>query len=146
MSRRAWLKERTSTYKRNDTGLMAIFTETWSGKFRGHDVRQRRIELLNRQYTFIGPCAPEALLDAPNAEARFAADGYMPYWAEFWPASLLLMDAVASWAPPGPGAPPKSSNSGAVWERYALLLDVWLSGEASIMTKSGLRSRWRTPG
>jgi 2-polyprenyl-3-methyl-5-hydroxy-6-metoxy-1,4-benzoquinol methylase len=90
----------------NDTGLMAIFTETWSGKFRGHDVRQRRIELLNRQYTFIGPCAPEALLDAPNAEARFAADGYMPYWAEFWPASLLLMDAVASWAPPGPGAPP----------------------------------------
>ncbi len=85
---------------------MAIFMEPWPEKFRGYEVRQRRIELLNRQYTFIGPCAPEALLEAPNVEARFAADGYMPYWAEFWPASLLLMDAVANWEPPGPGVPP----------------------------------------
>jgi predicted nicotinamide N-methyase len=68
-------------------------------KFRGYEVQERRLDLLGRHYLFIGPRSPEVFLDAQAVEERFAADGYMPYWAEFWPASLLLISAVAAWGP-----------------------------------------------
>lgn len=83
---------------------MAIPMNSRPTKFREYEVRERRIELLGRQYSFIGPCDPEALLEAPGVGARFAADGYMPYWAEFWPASLLLMDVIAAWGRPADAA------------------------------------------
>jgi 2-polyprenyl-3-methyl-5-hydroxy-6-metoxy-1,4-benzoquinol methylase len=63
-------------------------------------LREYRVTAREREYTFVGPRDLEALLNAPQTEVRFRADGYIPYWAEFWPASLLLIDAVTSWGPP----------------------------------------------
>lgn len=42
-----------------------------------------------------GPARPDDLLDAPDLEARFDADGYMPYWADLWPAARMLAEAMA---------------------------------------------------
>ncbi|MBN2447993.1 MAG: methyltransferase domain-containing protein, partial [Phycisphaerae bacterium] len=48
------------------------------------------------------PANFDELLDDPRVEARFYKDQdeFMPYWAEFWPASLLLADAIAAWPRP----------------------------------------------
>jgi predicted nicotinamide N-methyase len=51
-------------------------------------LEQRRVagvELLLRR-----PAAPEALID----EEAFARDEFLPYWAELWPASLALAEAL----------------------------------------------------
>jgi SAM-dependent methyltransferase len=73
-------------------------------RFRGYELRERHISFARRDYLFIGPSRPHALLDHPDVAGRFAADGYMPYWADFWPASLLLIDALAGWRPPDEAA------------------------------------------
>ena len=67
--------------------------------FRGYPVKQRRFAVAGRMIEVVGPDNYESLLDDPRVEARFAQDEYMPYWAEFWPASLLLADAIAAWGP-----------------------------------------------
>jgi predicted nicotinamide N-methyase len=36
----------------------------------------------------------DALLDDAGVQARHAVDGYMPYWAQPWPAAVLLAEAV----------------------------------------------------
>jgi predicted nicotinamide N-methyase len=54
----------------------------------------------------LGPANFEKLLDDPTVVQRFAADEFMPYWAEFWPAATLLAEVVAAWGPaPAEGAP-----------------------------------------
>lgn len=72
-------------------------------QFRGYAVTSRKLHIAGREYIIIGPYEYEQLLDTPEVEARFDADEYMPYWAEFWPASLLLADEVARWGPPVKG-------------------------------------------
>lgn len=37
---------------------------------------------------------PDALLDAPETHRRFAQSEYMPYWAQPWPAGVLLAEYV----------------------------------------------------
>ena len=69
-------------------------------QFRGYPVSRRRFELAGRTFELLGPANYESLIDDPRVAARFEQDEYMPYWAESWPASLLLADAVASWEPP----------------------------------------------
>ncbi len=76
-------------------------------RFRGYPVTTRRFELAGRTFELLGPADYESLIDDPRVAARFEQDEYMPYWAEFWPASLLLADAVAAWEPaPADAAPP----------------------------------------
>ncbi len=74
-------------------------TSESAAEFRGYRVQTRRLEVCGRHFRFIGPCEYEALLESPDVKARFAQDEYLPYWAEFWPASLLLIDAIAAWGP-----------------------------------------------
>jgi SAM-dependent methyltransferase len=73
---------------------------------RGYPLKVRRFELAGRTFELLGPANYEELLEDPRVQERFARDEYLPYWAEFWPASLLLADAVAAWGPPPPGRPP----------------------------------------
>jgi predicted nicotinamide N-methyase len=40
----------------------------------------------------LGPADPDALLDDPDVADRFARDEYMPYWAQPWPAAVMLAD------------------------------------------------------
>jgi SAM-dependent methyltransferase len=63
----------------------------------GYPVRLRRIHIAGLEYHLLGPGNFEALVDDPRVVQRFERDEYLPYWAEFWPACLLLADAVADW-------------------------------------------------
>jgi SAM-dependent methyltransferase len=67
--------------------------------FRGYPIKRRLIEVAGREFAVLGPANFESLVDEPAVIARFERDEYMPYWAEFWPASLLLADSVAQWIP-----------------------------------------------
>lgn len=40
------------------------------------------------------PSADHKLFDHPAVQAAYAADEYMPYWAELWPAARMLAKAV----------------------------------------------------
>jgi 2-polyprenyl-3-methyl-5-hydroxy-6-metoxy-1,4-benzoquinol methylase len=73
--------------------------------FRGYPVRLHRFELAGRTFVLLAPANYEELIDDPRVRERFAKDEYLPYWAEFWPACLLLADAVAAWGAPPPGQP-----------------------------------------
>lgn len=64
---------------------------------RGYPVRARRFQFLGREIELLGPSNFEELVDDPRVVARFAKDEFMPYWAEFWPACLILADEVARW-------------------------------------------------
>lgn len=55
--------------------------------------RGARVELREEQIlglSLLRPVAPDALLD----EDQFAADEYLPYWAELWPAARALAEAL----------------------------------------------------
>jgi len=73
--------------------------------FQGYQVRTRRYSFGRRAIELLAPANPAALLDDPRVMARFAHDEHMPYWAEVWPASLLLAHELAAWptAPAGAG-------------------------------------------
>ena len=47
------------------------------------------------------PDESDRLLDHPYVRAAFAADEYMPYWADLWPAARMLAKAILRepWAP-----------------------------------------------
>lgn len=64
---------------------------------RGYPVFERTFDLGGRAFTLLGPANFDDLLDDPRVVERFARDEYLPYWAEFWPACLLLADEVARW-------------------------------------------------
>ena len=53
-----------------------------------------------RELSLLVPPDSEALLD----EDAFAADEFMPYWAELWPSGVLLAEAVDGVGRPGAGA------------------------------------------
>ncbi|MFO0839109.1 MAG: class I SAM-dependent methyltransferase [Phycisphaerae bacterium] len=68
-------------------------------EIRGYPVTNRRFRFVDREFSLLGPANFEALIDEPSVAERFARDEYLPYWAEFWPANLLLTDLVAAWGP-----------------------------------------------
>lgn len=57
-----------------------------------------------RRFELAGPADPDSLLDHPDLEARFEADGYMPYWADLWPAARMLAARMLTEPPPTVGA------------------------------------------
>lgn len=57
----------------------------------------RTVTVAGRSYELLGPANYEALVDDSRVIERFAEDEYLPYWAEFWPACLILADVVVSW-------------------------------------------------
>ena len=52
---------------------------------------EERIVVRGRKLVIERPADPERLID----EARFAADEFMPYWAELWPSGIALAQHVA---------------------------------------------------
>ncbi|HKI33579.1 MAG TPA: methyltransferase [Gemmataceae bacterium] len=47
-----------------------------------------------RTFVIERPDDSDRLLDHPHVRAAFAADEYMPYWADLWPAARMLAKAV----------------------------------------------------
>ncbi|MGE0481764.1 MAG: methyltransferase [Phycisphaerae bacterium] len=81
--------------------------------FRGYPVTRRRVDVAGCTYELLGPANFDALVDDPRTARRFAADEYLPYWAEFWPACVLLAERVAAWGPAPAVAPPNVLELGA---------------------------------
>src|SRR5262249_7403440 len=56
----------------------------------------------DRSYTILRPEQADHLLEHPAVRLAFAADEYMPYWTDIWPAARMLARAILreSW-PPG---------------------------------------------
>jgi SAM-dependent methyltransferase len=55
------------------------------------------LEFAGRTFQLLVPAQAEDLIEKPDVIERFEDDEYLPYWADLWPASLLLADAVATW-------------------------------------------------
>lgn len=75
-------------------------------EFRGFPVALTQLTLVGRRFELLVPANGDELVDTPAVLERFEDDEYLPYWAQIWPASLLLADAVAAWGavhrgPPG---------------------------------------------
>ncbi len=62
--------------------------------YRGYAVRRETWQLGGHSLDLTWPMDIDALLDLPAVQERFARDEYMPYWAQPWPASVLLAEAV----------------------------------------------------
>lgn len=67
--------------------------------FQGYPVVTHEVWVGRRTYRLLAPKGAEKLLERPAVAKRFERDEYMPYWAELWPASLLLAEEVLRWGP-----------------------------------------------
>lgn len=47
-----------------------------------------------REYRIQRPAEPDRLLDHPATATAHQRDGYMPYWADLWPAARMLAKAI----------------------------------------------------
>lgn len=62
--------------------------------FRGFKVRRSQWSIGGHVFDLTWPAEADALLDLPETLRRFDRDEYMPYWAQPWPASVLLAREV----------------------------------------------------
>jgi predicted nicotinamide N-methyase len=60
-----------------------------------------RVIIDDRTFEITRPDNSDRLLDDPAVLAAFAADEYMPYWADLWPAARMLAKAIMRepWTP-----------------------------------------------
>ncbi len=66
------------------------------------ELYRETVHVEGRAFQIDRPSQSDKLLDHPAIRAAFAADEYMPYWADLWPASRMLARAIlrGDW-PPG---------------------------------------------
>ncbi len=55
---------------------------------------RERVILEGREFLMEKPSESDKLLDHPAVRAAFAADEYLPYWADLWPAARMLAKAL----------------------------------------------------
>ena len=62
---------------------------------------EEEVAVAGRMLRIGRPAESERLLDHPEVRKAFAADEYMPYWADLWPAARMLADAILHepWTP-----------------------------------------------
>jgi predicted nicotinamide N-methyase len=83
----------------DDTPRSAFFPETPLDAVRERVEEQVLID--GRSFLITRPADSDRLLDHPTVRSAFAADEYMPYWADIWPGARMLAKAVLRepWAP-----------------------------------------------
>jgi predicted nicotinamide N-methyase len=59
----------------------------------------RSITVGQKTFKIAYPGNADQLLDHPSTHSAFQADEYMPYWAELWPASQMLANALVTQKP-----------------------------------------------
>ncbi|MGH7225837.1 MAG: class I SAM-dependent methyltransferase [Gemmataceae bacterium] len=66
----------------------------------GAPIREQVI-VENRTFVITRPSESDRLLDHPSMRSAFAVDGYMPFWADLWPAARMLAKAILreTWTP-----------------------------------------------
>src|SRR5438874_2969191 len=65
------------------------------------DILREPVLVEGRTFMIGRPDESDRLLDHPAVRAAFAADEYLPYWADLWPAARMLAKGVL--AEPWPG-------------------------------------------
>src|SRR3954469_22757830 len=58
------------------------------------DLLREEVFIENRSFLIRRPSESDRLLDHPAVCSAFAADDYMPYWADLWPAARMLSKAI----------------------------------------------------
>ncbi len=53
-------------------------------------VRYEKVLVEDHAFEIARPTETDRLLDDPTVQSAFAADEYMPYWADLWPAARML--------------------------------------------------------
>jgi predicted nicotinamide N-methyase len=64
-------------------------------------VLREQVIVEDRTFLIMRPSESDRLLDHPSVRCAFAADEYMPYWADLWPAARMLAKAILreTWLP-----------------------------------------------
>jgi predicted nicotinamide N-methyase len=62
---------------------------------------REQVIIEDRTFLIARPSESDRLLDHPSVRSAFAADEYMPYWADLWPAARMLAKAILreEWTP-----------------------------------------------
>jgi predicted nicotinamide N-methyase len=62
---------------------------------------KERVLVAGRSFIIQRPDQSKHLLDHPSVQASFAADEYLPYWTDLWPAARMLAKVIARecWTP-----------------------------------------------
>ena len=65
------------------------------------EVVRERVIVEGRTFVLARPTDGDRLLDHPTVRSAFAADEYMPYWVDLWPAARMLAKVILreTWAP-----------------------------------------------
>lgn len=64
-----------------------------------HPTRIHIFQFGDNAMKIVAPADPDALLDDPEAEKRYAADQSLPYWPVIWPSSLMLAEQIQTSRP-----------------------------------------------
>jgi predicted nicotinamide N-methyase len=66
------------------------------------EIVRESVRIEDRTYLISRPARSEQLIEHPAVRNAFAADGYLPYWAELWPGARMLSKVILRepW-PPG---------------------------------------------
>lgn len=59
----------------------------------GHRVRDE-VTVSGRTFLFDRPAGLDHLFDHPAVRSAYASDEYIPYWADLWPAAVMLAEVV----------------------------------------------------
>lgn len=59
----------------------------------GKHVRDR-VQVGGRTYLFDRPMGLDHMFDHPAVRSAYASDEYIPYWADLWPAAVMLAEVV----------------------------------------------------
>ncbi len=64
-------------------------------------ITRERVLIEEQTFLITRPEESDRLLDHPFVRSAFAADEYLPYWTELWPAARMLAKAIIqnSWTP-----------------------------------------------
>jgi predicted nicotinamide N-methyase len=55
---------------------------------------REQVVVEDRTFTILRPAQADHLLDLPAVRSAIAADEYMPYWTDLWPASRMLAKVI----------------------------------------------------
>jgi predicted nicotinamide N-methyase len=64
------------------------------------EVIRESVAVEGRSFVITRPGRSDQLLDHPAVRSAFAADEYMPYWADLWPAARMLAKVLLRQPPP----------------------------------------------
>jgi len=75
--------------------MTAEIPQPWLG-----DITRERVIIEDRTFVIARPARSGHLIDHPAVRSAFAADDYLPYWADLWPAARMLGKVIVrqSWA------------------------------------------------